>query len=170
MLCYLFDLSAFCGSLNWIYLTAVLVYLQNHILWNSVFHAGSNCCSFYVPCMICFSKQAVELHLRNFSVWSYHVKPILLFQKLELVLGSCLVTALYVTMTTAVDVGWNVLGPYTKGEQPTLETACEGESSSPDTNTDSSFSPDLPVLSLGCWASAKTGFMSLSFIIKLCWV
>lgn len=60
------DLSAFCSSLNWIYLTAGLVYLQNHILWTSVFHAGS--CGFNVPCTICFSKQAVELHLRKTSV------------------------------------------------------------------------------------------------------
>lgn len=58
-------------------------------------------------------------------------------------------------------------GPYVKGDLPTLETAWEGEPSSPGTNMDSSFSPALPVLSLGCWPSAKTGFTSLCFIIKL---
>lgn len=83
-------------------------------------------------------------------------------------LGSCLITALYMTTATALDIGLNVLGPYTKGEQPTLEPAWDRESNSPDISMDSCFSPDLPVLSLGCWASAKTGFASLSFIIKLC--
>lgn len=45
----------------------------------------------------------------------------------------------------------------------------EGRTTYPDTNMDpfsSSFS--LSIVSQVCWASAKTGFTSLSFIIKLC--
>ena len=118
-LLFISDLSAFCSSLNWIYLAAVLVSLQNHILWNSVFHAGRNCCglcSMYD--LFCKTRCRITAK-KNFSLWSCHVKPILLFQELELALGSCLATALCVTVRTALDTGWNVLGAYVKGELPT---------------------------------------------------
>lgn len=114
-----------------------------------------------------FSKSNFRIRpKKNFSLWSYLVKPILLFLKLKLVLGSRLVTALcdndnctWCRMERAGALG--------KGR-----AAWEGELNSPDMSMDSSFSPALPVLSLGCSASATTGFTSLSviIIIKLCWV
>lgn len=98
---------------------------------------------------------------KNFSLWSYHVKPILLFLKLKLVLGSRLVTALC-DNDNCTRCRMKCAGVLCNGR-----TASEGEPNSPDVWT---FSPALPVLSLRCWASATTGFTSLSIIIKLCWV
>lgn len=111
-----------------------------------------------------FSKSNFRIRPKNFSLWSYHVKPILLFLKLELALGSRLVTALCDNDSCT---RWRMkrAGALCKGR-----TAWEGEPGSPDMRMDSSFSPALPVLPLGCWASATTGFTSLSIIIKLCWV
>lgn len=64
-LLFISDLSALCRCLNWVYLTAVLLSQHNHILWNSVFHVGSNCCTFNVPCMISFPKATLELDPRT---------------------------------------------------------------------------------------------------------
>lgn len=72
------------------------------------------------------------------------------------------------TTIAALQVEWNMPRPYTKGEEHMLESAWKGEPH-PQTLIWTHFHPVLvSIVSGACWASAKTGFMSLSFIIELC--